>query len=148
MRWVVANIRRIMILSGLLTMTMIRSMRGTGKRFVYILQSNRDPSSHYVGVTSNVEERLEWHNHGPAGHTVSHGPWSVIVSVEFPSEQQSRPLRALPEVRLRPRLREAALRADGRANRNRLHPVDHAIYGNSATVATARASHTFARRAS
>jgi predicted GIY-YIG superfamily endonuclease len=64
-------------------------MRGTGKRFVYILQSNSDSSSHYVGVTSNVEERLEWHNHGPAGHTVSHRPWSVMVSVEFPSEQQA-----------------------------------------------------------
>ena len=64
-------------------------MRGTGKRFVYILQSNSDPSSHYVGVTSNVEERLEWHNHGQAGHTVSHRPWSVMVSVEFPSEQQA-----------------------------------------------------------
>jgi len=110
-------------------------MRGTGKRFVYILQSNSDPSSHYVGVTSNVEERLEWHNHGPAGHTVSHRPWSVIVSVEFPSEQQAGRFERL-------------LRADSRANRNRLRPVDHAIYGNSATVAAARASHASARRAS
>jgi predicted GIY-YIG superfamily endonuclease len=62
-------------------------MRGIGKRFVYVLRSQSDPSRHYVGVTSNVENRLEWHNFGRDGQTVHHRPCSVIVSVEFSNEQ-------------------------------------------------------------
>ena len=61
-------------------------MRGIGKRFVYVLRSDSDSTRHYVGVTSNVDERLYWHNNGQSGQTVMHRPWSVIVSVEFPDE--------------------------------------------------------------
>jgi len=62
-------------------------MKGTGKRFVYILRSQQDPARHYVGVTSDVDARLEWHNHGPSGHTVDHRPWAMLVTIEFPSEK-------------------------------------------------------------
>jgi putative endonuclease len=62
-------------------------MRGIGKRFVYVLRSESDPARHYVGVTSDVDERLEWDNGGPSGQTVRHRPWSVIVSVEFANQQ-------------------------------------------------------------
>jgi predicted GIY-YIG superfamily endonuclease len=34
-------------------------MLGIGKRFVYIARSDVDPSRHYVGVTSDVGNRLE-----------------------------------------------------------------------------------------
>jgi predicted GIY-YIG superfamily endonuclease len=34
-------------------------MRGIGRRFVYILRSDVDPDRHYVGLTSNVDNRLE-----------------------------------------------------------------------------------------
>lgn len=60
---------------------------GIGKRFVYILRSQSDPSRHYVGLTSNVENRLEWHNAGPSGQPVQHRPWSIVVSLEFADEQ-------------------------------------------------------------
>jgi predicted GIY-YIG superfamily endonuclease len=66
-----------------------QSVRGIGKRFVYILRSGADPSHHYVGNTTNVDERLEWHNHGPHGWTVDYRPWSVVVAVEFPTEPQA-----------------------------------------------------------
>ena len=36
-----------------------RCMHGIGKRFVYILRSGVDPDRHYVGVTSDVDNRLE-----------------------------------------------------------------------------------------
>ena len=62
-------------------------MRGIGKRFVYILRSADDPGRHYVGVTSDVDPRLDWHNHGPCGHTTEHRPWSPVVVLEFPTEQ-------------------------------------------------------------
>jgi len=64
-------------------------MLGLGKRFVYILRSDRDPKRHYVGVTSDVDNRLGWHNHGPCGHTVEHRPWSLAVTIEFPTEEQA-----------------------------------------------------------
>jgi putative endonuclease len=64
-------------------------MQGIGKRFVYILRSDVDPGRHYVGVTSDIDWRLEWHNRGPGGHTIDHRPWSSVVIVEFPTEQRA-----------------------------------------------------------
>jgi putative endonuclease len=64
-------------------------MHGTGKRFVYVLRSDRDANRHYVGVTSGVDNRLDWHNQGPCGHTVRFRRWSLVVVVEFPTEQQA-----------------------------------------------------------
>jgi len=61
-------------------------MRGIGRRFVYILRSDSDPDRHYVGIASDVEERLDWHNNGPCGHTVRHRPWHVVGWFEFPDE--------------------------------------------------------------
>jgi predicted GIY-YIG superfamily endonuclease len=36
---------------------------------VYVLSSDSDPSRPYVGIASNVDERLDWHNAGPCGYT-------------------------------------------------------------------------------
>ena len=65
-------------------------MRGIGRRFVYILQSDSDPDRHYTGVTEDVENRLEWHNHGPEGQTLRHRPWSLLVVIEFGTEAGAR----------------------------------------------------------
>lgn len=64
-------------------------MAGVEKRIVYIIRSDADQARHYVGITSNVRNRLEWHNHGPCGHTISHRPWSLVVSIEFASERDA-----------------------------------------------------------
>ncbi len=64
-------------------------MHGISKRFVYILRSKSNPDRHYVGITAHVESRLEWHNHGPCGHTTRHRPWSLVVVLEFPTERQA-----------------------------------------------------------
>lgn len=64
-------------------------MRGNGKRFVYILRSESDPSRHYIGITGDVDARLDWHNGGPSGYTVKHRPWSIVVSIEFRTEQEA-----------------------------------------------------------
>jgi putative endonuclease len=60
------------------------------KRFVYILRSDTHPDRHYVGVTSDVERRLDWHNSGATGHTTEHRPWSLLVVLEFSTEQSAR----------------------------------------------------------
>ena len=62
-------------------------MSGAEKRFVYILRSDRDGRRHYVGVTSDVPERLFWHNAGLNVHTAKHRPWYVIVALEFRTEE-------------------------------------------------------------
>ena len=93
-------------------------MHGIGKRFVYILRSDADPDRHYVGITADPDRRLEWHDHGPCGQTVRHRPWSFVVVMEFPAERAGGAVRAVPEDRLRPRLRNASLRR--RRNRSGL----------------------------
>ena len=65
------------------------SMIGIGRRFVYILRSARDARHHYVGITENLDRRMEWHNHGPCGHTVRYRPWSLVVVIEFPAEREA-----------------------------------------------------------
>ncbi|HEY0874376.1 MAG TPA: GIY-YIG nuclease family protein [Vicinamibacterales bacterium] len=65
-------------------------MHGLEKRIVYILRSESNPSRHYVGITDNVDARLEWHNRGPSGHTVNHRPWSLVVTMEFRTEKAAR----------------------------------------------------------
>ena len=61
-------------------------MHGIEKRIVYIICSDRDPNRRYVGLTNDMRVRLEWHNHGPSGYTLAHRPWSILVSLEFPTE--------------------------------------------------------------
>ena len=70
-------------------------MRGIGHRFVYVLRSDVDPGRRYVGTTGDVERRLEWHNHGPCGHTIDQRPWSPIVIIEFRNATTGDPLRAV-----------------------------------------------------
>lgn len=64
-------------------------MRGLGNRFVYVLRGGGPGDHYYVGITSDPERRLEWHNHGSCGHTVAHRPWSFVVVMEFTTEQQA-----------------------------------------------------------
>ena len=38
-------------------------------------------------MTSNVPERLHWHNAGLNVHTARNRPWSVIVAIEFRTQE-------------------------------------------------------------
>jgi len=64
-------------------------MRNAEKRIVYIVRSRSDPSRHYVGMTSNIQNRLEWHNHASAGYGIRYRPWSLVVSMEFPNTAEA-----------------------------------------------------------
>lgn len=59
------------------------------KRFVYLLQSLRSPNEVYIGVTSDVERRLDAHNSGCSPHTAKHRLWRVLITVEFPAEPRA-----------------------------------------------------------
>jgi predicted GIY-YIG superfamily endonuclease len=64
-------------------------MNGIEKRIVYVIRSDVSASRFYVGITNDIAARLDWHNHGPRGSTCRDRPWSLAVSVEFPSEQEA-----------------------------------------------------------
>ncbi len=58
-------------------------------RFVYVLVSEVVPERHYVGLTCDVQRRLEVHNSGGSHHTAEHRPWRLIVSLEFARESSA-----------------------------------------------------------
>jgi len=58
------------------------------RRFVYIIQSDRN-RMRYVGSTSDVARRVSTRNSGGSEFTSPHRPWSVLVSIEFRSEQMA-----------------------------------------------------------
>jgi putative endonuclease len=56
------------------------------KRFVYVLQSLKNSKRYYVGLTSNIERRLETHNKGGSTYTAIDRPWQINVLIEFQNE--------------------------------------------------------------
>ncbi len=49
---------------------------------VYILKSLTD-SGYYIGVTSNVQDRLKRHFNGRSKATKSRGPWKLAYKEEY-----------------------------------------------------------------
>jgi putative endonuclease len=56
------------------------------KRVVYVLRSERRPTRHYVGLTSDLQKRLACHNAGQNVQTIEDRPWSILVSIQFTNE--------------------------------------------------------------
>jgi len=59
------------------------------KRFVYIIRSVSHPQNRYIGVTSDVEARVNAHNAGQNASTASWRPWGLDVTIEFRTEQMA-----------------------------------------------------------
>ena len=57
--------------------------------FVYVLQSLEDPSRHYCGVTSNIDERVAAHNAGKSAHTAKYRPWRLSVTIVFDDQARA-----------------------------------------------------------
>ena len=57
-----------------------------GKRIVYVLKSAAAVPPFYIGVTSDVNERLAAHNDGRVPHTASRRPWELHVVIQFQDE--------------------------------------------------------------
>lgn len=70
-------------------MLLTAAMHGIPKRIVYVIRSDISPWRHYTGITNDVQTRLNWHNAGRCGHTSVDRPWSLVVTLEFPSEQDA-----------------------------------------------------------
>ncbi|HDQ22514.1 MAG TPA: GIY-YIG nuclease family protein [Candidatus Uhrbacteria bacterium] len=55
-------------------------------KIVYLIQSQKDASI-YVGVTSDLEDRLKRHNKGEVQTTKMRAPWKLICYFSFETNQ-------------------------------------------------------------
>lgn len=51
--------------------------------FVYILRSINHANQIYVGFTTNIKKRLEYHNTGRSYHTSKFKPWRLETYIVF-----------------------------------------------------------------
>ncbi len=57
--------------------------------FVYSLQSKHNPEIYYIGITGNIERRLEEHNSGRCVHTNEDKPWILVAYVAFQEKSKA-----------------------------------------------------------
>jgi putative endonuclease len=55
-------------------------------RYVYLLQSEAAREQRYVGVTSDLRQRLRDHNTGKSPHTSKYVPWKLVTYIAFSDE--------------------------------------------------------------
>ena len=60
-----------------------------GVKYVYLLQSIRQPDQRYVGLTDDLQKRLAVHNRGGSPHTSKYAPWRVVTVVRFDDDQRA-----------------------------------------------------------
>ncbi|HHH76112.1 MAG TPA: GIY-YIG nuclease family protein [Phycisphaerae bacterium] len=58
--------------------------------YVYLLRSQSHPSQRYVGITSNLKQRLQDHNSGKSKYTSKYIPWELVVAVYFKDHAKAR----------------------------------------------------------
>ena len=58
-------------------------------KYVYILQSLESEGHYYVGITSDLRNRLKRHNAGEIAHTAKYLPWKLKTYVAFTDEQSA-----------------------------------------------------------
>ncbi len=57
--------------------------------YVYRLQSERFPDRRYVGVTSDLKQRIPDHNSGKSSHTSKYLPWRLVTYLAFSDKQKA-----------------------------------------------------------
>ena len=58
-------------------------------RYVYLLQSESFADERYVGVTSDLKQRLAAHNGKKSPHTAKFAPWRLVTYIAFSDEKQA-----------------------------------------------------------
>ena len=51
--------------------------------YVYLIASTSSPARRYVGLTTNLKQRLADHNAGKSPHTSKFKPWRLVTCVAF-----------------------------------------------------------------
>ena len=57
--------------------------------YVYILNSLINPDRMYVGITHNLENRLNEHNSGECIHTSKYKPWKMMTYLHFDNREKA-----------------------------------------------------------
>lgn len=52
-------------------------------RYVYVLESLKNPGRHYIGITTDLRQRLADHNAGKSPYTKRFMPWRLVVYIAF-----------------------------------------------------------------
>ena len=51
--------------------------------YVYLIESLSAQGERYVGMTTDLKQRLQEHNQGKSSHTTKFSPWKLITYVAF-----------------------------------------------------------------
>jgi len=57
--------------------------------YVYIFQSQSNPSRFYTGRTEDLNERLLIHNQGKCKYTSKYVPWKIKTAIAFTDKQKA-----------------------------------------------------------
>lgn len=57
--------------------------------YVYLLESSSIADRRYIGITSNLSQRLKDHNRGKSSHTAKFVPWRLVTYIDFSNEQKA-----------------------------------------------------------
>jgi predicted GIY-YIG superfamily endonuclease len=58
-------------------------------KYVYLIQSIPHPDQRYIGLTSDIKNRIPDHNEGKSSHTAKFKPWKLITYLGFSSESKA-----------------------------------------------------------
>jgi len=57
--------------------------------YVYLLESLADRDRRYVGVTTDLKQRIRDHNAGKSTHTAKYKPWRLVAYVAFSDKSKA-----------------------------------------------------------
>lgn len=66
-----------------------KAKEGSRMRYVYLLESEALSGQRYVGVTSDLKQRLAEHNAGKSPHTSKYLPWKLVTYMAFTDGQKA-----------------------------------------------------------
>jgi putative endonuclease len=62
---------------------------GRRMHYVYLLPSQEFARQRYVGLTSDLKQRIKDHNARKSPHTAKYAPWTLVTYVAFSDERQA-----------------------------------------------------------
>jgi putative endonuclease len=51
--------------------------------YVYLIESERVADQRYVGLSTDLKQRLSDHNAGKSAHTSKYAPWRLVTYIAF-----------------------------------------------------------------
>ena len=51
--------------------------------YVYLIESEAAAGERYIGMTSDLKQRIADHNSGKSAHTAKFKPWRIVTYVAF-----------------------------------------------------------------